>query len=641
MKLREIIVKNFRCLVDVAIPVTDTTVLVGENNSGKTALLEALMIALPRSAAGRGTPFDEYDYYMVKASDSPRTSEGIVIELWFREDISDEWPESLMQALSDIIQTDPVMHLHSIRIRLSSKYDAIAEESVTKWEFLALDGQPLGGKGSIPGNLTKFLPYIRLFYLSALRNSDDEFSPRSQFWGRILRDLKISEEQGRTLAGELATINDALLKADPRLEQVRASLDKVQKIMVLGTGQNTSIQALPLKPWDLMSKSQVVIKARGTEIDLPLARHGQGIQSLAILFLFQAYIDVLLKPSFQPETEAILALEEPEAHLHPQAARALAANLGEVKSQKIISSHSPYFIQEIPFTQIRMFRRDGPSSKVLYVKRFFTAKVPEKQKLLKFCTNNTFKFSYHTGTSILSVRGRMEDKEYYHLLSIYPGQIEVHAELKRLRDESRLYLSDSDLTDLDTYAKRIRGEVLFANAWLLCEGQCEYLLLRYFAELSGNPLDQAGVTVIDFQNNGSPGAFVGLARAFEIPWIMVCDNDGEGRKFIKQVKDRGLTDGEINKLVRPLPGNEVDMEMFLVKNGFILEYTQILADRNVNLIKKEGESGFEDEIASKIRKDKTGYTIALIEKLRVAGADKSRVPRFLELAIRDIIAEAG
>jgi hypothetical protein len=120
---------------------------------------------------------------------------------------------------------------------------------------------------------------------------------------------------------------------------------------------------------------------------------------------------------------------------------------------------------------------------------------------------------------------------------------------------------------------------------------------------------------------------------------MVCDNDDEGRKFIKQVKDRGLTDGEISELVRPLPGKEVDLEMFLVKNGFAPEYTQILAERNVSLSKKEGEVGFEDEIASRIRKDKTGYIIALIEKLRAAGADKSRVPRFLDLAIKDIIAK--
>jgi putative ATP-dependent endonuclease of OLD family len=284
MKLREIIVKNFRCLVDVAIPITDTTVLVGVNNSGKTALLEALRISLPRNITGRGTPFSEYDYYMVKANDLPQSSEGIVIELWFREDSPDEWPDSLVQALADIIQTDPVMDLDSIGLQLTSKYDAVAKEIVTKWEFLALDGQPLGGRGASPGNLTKFLPYLRLFYLSALRDSDDEFSPRSQFWGRLLRDLKISDDQRKALGEELAKLNDALLKADPRLEQVRTSLDKVQKIMALGVGQNTSIQALPLKPWDLMSKSEVVIRAYGSEVDFPLSRHGQGIQSLAVLF---------------------------------------------------------------------------------------------------------------------------------------------------------------------------------------------------------------------------------------------------------------------------------------------------------------------------------------------------------------------
>jgi putative ATP-dependent endonuclease of OLD family len=425
MKLREITVKNFRCLVDVTIPVDDTTILVGENNSGKTALLDALKIALPRSQSGRGSLFDEYDYYMSKTGDSPQTSEGIVIELWFREDKPDEWPNSLVQALSEIIQTDPLKDLDSIRLRLSSKYDATAKETVTKWEFLALNGQVLEKQSRDSRNLTRFLPYIRLFYLSALRDSDDEFSPRSQFWGRILRDLKISEEQRKTLGEELARLNHELLKADPRLEQVRTTLDTIQKIMALGIEQKTSIQALPLKPWDLMSKAEVAIKARGSEVDFPLSRHGQGMQSLAVLFLFQAYIDVLLKPMFQPETEAILALEEPEAHLHPQATRALAANLGEVKSQKIVSSHSPYFIQEIPFTQIRMFRRNGPFSKVLCVKRSFSAKAPNTPELLEFCANNTPKFDYHVGTSTLSVNGKMEEKEYRKLLAIYPKQTDV------------------------------------------------------------------------------------------------------------------------------------------------------------------------------------------------------------------------
>ena len=641
MKLREIRARNFRNLVDVTIPMADTTVLIGENNSGKTALLDALRIALPRSVAARGTPFDEYDYHMSKPGDSPQTSDGIVIELWFREDVADEWPESLVQALTDIIQTDPLKDMDSIGLRLSSRYDKVAKEITTKWEFLTLDGQPLGGKGANPVNLTKFLSYIRSFYLSALRDSNDEFSPRSQYWGRILRDLKINEEQRKVLDEEITKLNDALLKADPRLDKVRASLENIQRIMALGTGQTTSIQALPLKPWDLMSKSEVVIKPRGSEIDFPLSRHGQGIQSLAVLFLLQAYIDVLLKPTFQPETEAILTLEEPEAHLHPQATRALAASLGESEGQKIVSSHSPYFIQEIPFPQIRMFRRDGPSSKVLHVKRSFTAKVPKTVGILKYCKDKTPKFDYHEMNLTLTANGKMEEKEYRELLALYPGQTNVHAEIKRLYTESQPYLSDDDLRALETNAKRIRGEVLFARAWLLCEGQSEYLLFRYFAELLKQPLDQAGVTVIDFQNNGSPGSFVGLARAFEIPWIMVCDNDDAAKGYIGQVKSRGLNSEEIKKLIQLLPGENTDLELFLIKNGFMQEYIQILRERHISLNKKHGEAGFEDEIASLIRKDKVEYVILLIEKLRATCVDSKRVPQFFANVLNDIIAMAG
>ena len=223
----------------------------------------------------------------------------------------------------------------------------------------------------------------------------------------------------------------------------------------------------------------------------------------------------------------------------------------------------------------------------------------------------------------------------------YPRKTDVHAQLKRLYDESQIYLSDSDLAGLDTYAKRIRGEVLFARAWLLCEGQSEYLLLRYFAELLEKPLDQFGITVIDFQNNGSPSAFVGLARAFETPWIMTCDNDDAGQAFVKQVETRGLSFDEIKELVRPLPESGMDLEMFLIKNGFAQEYAQILTECKIGLVKKHDEAGFEDELASKIRTDKTGYTIALIEKLRRTSADGTRVPPFFAKIIRDVISKAA
>ncbi len=576
---------------------------------------------------------------MNNSSESTKTSDGIIIELWFREDNSDEWPDSLIQALNDIIQMDPITGLNSIGLRISSRSDEITKELITKGEFLSLNGQPLGGKSAKQYYLHKFYYYIRYFYLSALRDSGIEFSSK-KLWGRMLRELKVSDEQKKVISEELEQLNDALLKADPRIEKIRSSLDKIKEIMRSGSGQNTSIQALPMKPWDLMSRSEVVIKACESEVYFPLYCHGQGVQSLAVIFLFNSFIDVFLKPSYQPETVAIMALEEPEAHLHPQAVRWLAKNLTDIKSQKIISSHSPFYIQEVPFEDIRLFRRKGSLSDVIYIKRFFESALPNDPELLKFCSNNKPKFDYKENTSTLIVRGRIEREEYRSLLRMFPRNKEALENINKIKDESQSYLSKDELMDLDTWAKRIRGEVFFASAWLLCEGQSDYLIIRYFAELLGTPLDQVGITIIDFQNNGSPGAFIGLAQTFEIPWVMICDNDEQGKQFIRQASNRGLSEELIKELVYPLPEN-MDLEIFLAKNGFAQYYVDVLTERNVILDKQIGEDGYENEIAEKVKSDKTGYTIALIKKLRSSKIDNSKIPDLFKSVINYIISRVS
>jgi putative ATP-dependent endonuclease of OLD family len=123
-----------------------------------------------------------------------------------------------------------------------------------------------------------------------------------------LRNLKIPIEQQKTLRDELENLNNHLLSADSRIEQVQLSLEKIQDVMPYEIGEKTSIQALPMKPWELLSRARVVIQGHGHNVDFPLNRHGQGIQSLAVIFLFEAYINVFLKPQFEPETKSIIRL---------------------------------------------------------------------------------------------------------------------------------------------------------------------------------------------------------------------------------------------------------------------------------------------------------------------------------------------
>ena len=52
---------------------------------------------------------------------------------------------------------------------------------------------------------------------------------------------------------------------------------------------------------------------------------------------------------------SVLALEEPESHLHPQAQRALFGHIKQVTGQRIVSTHSPYFAGQAPLEDLRLF----------------------------------------------------------------------------------------------------------------------------------------------------------------------------------------------------------------------------------------------------------------------------------------------
>ena len=83
MRLTTVEIRNFRCIRDLTVDLDETTVLIGENNSGKTAFLDAIRICLERlRGRGRG-PFDEYDYHLPDDESTPTNAAPIEIVLSF------------------------------------------------------------------------------------------------------------------------------------------------------------------------------------------------------------------------------------------------------------------------------------------------------------------------------------------------------------------------------------------------------------------------------------------------------------------------------------------------------------------------------------------------------------------------------
>ena len=110
MRLTTVRVRNFRCIKDLSVDLDETTVLIGENNSGKTAFLEAIRICLERvRGRGRG-PFNDYDYHLPDDESAPADADPIEITLSFVETEAAPWGEEVVQVLADVLARDAEDH---------------------------------------------------------------------------------------------------------------------------------------------------------------------------------------------------------------------------------------------------------------------------------------------------------------------------------------------------------------------------------------------------------------------------------------------------------------------------------------------------------------------------------------------------
>jgi len=639
LRIRELRIKNFRSLVDVAVPIEKgVTVIIGENNAGKSAFLDALRTALPRGT-GRRSIVSDYDFHLNSPTADPKKSPPITVDVVVRESAPNEWPNVIQRELTEVIQTDPIEDIDYIFFRFVAQYDITVKNYEQQTAFCNFSGAPLAGRATSPALQTAFSKYLVLFYLSALRNAAEEFSPRSQFWGQILRSLEIPDAKRQEVEKAMEQLNEELLKADPNLAKVATTLERMHTVIVQGANQQVSIRALPTRAWDLMSKSEIAVRGKGSDVQFPLARHGQGMQSLAVLFLFQAFVQNLLSTSYKTETEAILALEEPEGHLHPQAIRALLDEIHKLGTQVVVTTHSPYFVQNAPLRSIRLIRKNGNASKFCWLKEEFSVDVPSNKNLEAFIAANSPKYSYDRLNGRLRVGGKVEAAEYKKLLTCFtapPDRATAHPKLKELRVASLCYVDNSTLDGLQNNAQRIRGEIFFARCWLLCEGQCEFRLLHYFAQLMGMPLDPNNVAVIDYQNNGSPEQFVALARAFEFPWFMIADKDSGGDDHVKKVKGIEFEDPDLDKRIVQLPAG--DLERFLVENGFSEELISIAsALSRADLTTKKRDAALWEDVATILRKHKGEWPLRLVEYLINKKTPSTQIPAIIRNLIESCV----
>lgn len=352
MKITRLRIQNFRGIHDLTLELDEVVLLVGENNSCKTAILEAIEFCLGPSIRRRSQVFEDDDYRYVDESARPGDAGPLVVELQFQETADDRWSADVVRALNEVVVTDPVSALYRMTFRIVSTR---AQNGVfdTVWEFLNEREQPLGGQASSATVLQTFQRISPFFLIRALRDAEREFQARSSYWGPFLRDVTSMDAAEITeFENSINELNSRIVACHESLEQVQVEVTEARNVIGTGLCGEVSVDALPARLADVLSRSTLNMGTPGGA-KLPITRHGAGLQSLAVFLLFQAYVKSQLQRAFDELAFAVVGIEEPETHLHPAAARLFAQKLVDLPGQKIITTHSGDIASGFPITSLR------------------------------------------------------------------------------------------------------------------------------------------------------------------------------------------------------------------------------------------------------------------------------------------------
>lgn len=354
-RLAHLTIRNFRGIRDLTLELDETTVLIGENNTGKTAVLQAIERCLSGPRGPDGRVFDEYDYRLESETASPEAADPILIELRFEESEPASLPVELRETLDAVL----ILRADDRRqatLRVTSFYDAVRSEFTTESVFLNAEGQP--GRPLTATLTTALHRAIPMHFLPALRDVGRHFATLGPFWRDFLSASDLDEADRRRFEEVMTDLNRQLIDSHPPLREVRENLHRAREVIGFGTEEPVGVDVLPTRASALLSQARVNLSSKeGAKI--PLDRQGEGAQSLAVLLLVDAYLRRRLGRE-GGSAETITMLEEPEAHLHPAASRLLMEVVQRFPGQKIVSTHSGDLIGGIdPRSVRRLVYRDG------------------------------------------------------------------------------------------------------------------------------------------------------------------------------------------------------------------------------------------------------------------------------------------
>lgn len=321
MRIRKIRIKNFRNLRDVEVRPAPITVFIGENNVGKSNFLHALRLIFDPETRRLEAELSEEDIndiarsakenYFIIAVEIGNLQHHQDLEAVFRDRIDAEDEETY--------------------VTIEGKYE-LDKEGFYTWTVQVM---PPEGRHNEP---QRFLPHMArrlpLYFLGPVRDAEREMrATRRGTLSQLLRDVSLDDVEKEVIQN-IRNANEALC-GNQDIASLAEGITTLLSPLIPGGEGEVSISVATEDATQLVKGLTLSLERQSDYRAYDMFRHGTGLQNLVLIAMFRHRI------SSQQKIYPILAIEEPESHLHPQVQRCLVRDLSSIESPILFTTHSP------------------------------------------------------------------------------------------------------------------------------------------------------------------------------------------------------------------------------------------------------------------------------------------------------------